>query len=162
MGNFFRSLFRGAPGPALQDDASPPTPPPAAPGGATVLDAETTTRLARALVVLGTEIWRARGKLPRNGEGTDARGLRLVETSLDKMAGALESLGLRHDDPSGRTWDERDPVKVLVFEETPGLTRPQVIEVVKPTLYLGESLLSAGEVVVGVPPGTGAADEQGR
>ena len=150
MGNFFRSLFRAsAPAPTLEDQ--PPATHPV-PGGGTTLDAESTARLARALVVLGTEVWRARAKLPKS-DGADARTLRVVETSLDKMAHALESLGLRHDDPTGRTWDDRDPMKVLVFEETPGLGRPQIIEVVKPTLYLGESLLSAGEVVVGVPPG---------
>lgn len=184
MANFFRSLFRGAPAdptPAapLEDDSGTPQgrtgetqgrtgEPPArsAAGGGTVLDAEMSTRLARAFVVLGTELWRARGKLPRGGdglgEGADARALRQVESSLDKMGAALETLGLRHDDPTGRTWDERDPMKVLVFEETAGLSRAQVVEVVKPTLYLGESLLAAGEVVVGVPVGAGPANEERR
>lgn len=163
--SFFRSLFKGSPppeGPGAKDARTSRELETTQPGVA--LDHETTVRLAKALVVLGVEVWRARGRLAKaaeasaklaavgGGEGGDARVLRHLESSIEKMNEALHSLGLRADDPTGRSWDERDAVKVLVFEATPGLTRARVLEVVKPTLYLGDSLLAAGEVVVGVPP----------
>lgn len=136
MGGFFRSLFR--PSASMPREELPPA------------GEEAAARLARVLSTLATELWRARARLdkvPPDGRAP----LRVVETALDKMAAALESLGVRVDDPTGRSWDERDPVKVLLFEPTPGLARPRIAEVVKPTLYLGESLLCPGEVVVAVP-----------
>ena len=157
--SFFRSLFKGQG--ATPRASEPREPESTQPGVA--LDHETTVRLARALAVLGVEVWRARGRLAKateanaklaavgGGEGGDTRVLRHLESSILKMDEALESLGLRADDPTGRTWDERDAVKVLVFEPTPGLERARILEVVKPTLYLGDSVLAVGEVVVGVP-----------
>lgn len=173
--SFFRSLFKGTPphdGAGTKDARTAKELEATQPGVA--LDHETTVRLARALVVLGVEVWRARGRLAKAAEASaklaavggaeagDARLLRHLESSIEKMNEALQSLGLRADDPAGRSWDERDAVKVLVFEPTPGLTRPRVLEVVKPTLYLGDSLLAAGEVVVGVPPSDDANTDQAR
>jgi hypothetical protein len=160
MAGFFRSLFKTSDeARSREQDRATPAPEPGI-----MLDRATVVRLSRALVVLGTEVWRARGRLQKAAQArandTD-RSLRHLESSIEKMAEALESIGLRADDASGRTWDERDPVKVLVFEPTAGLTRAKVLEVVKPTLYLGDALLVPGEVVVGVPPDAmeGAAQE---
>jgi hypothetical protein len=142
VAKFFRNLFRGNPPSTPAAEESRPAPP----------EGDTVVRLTRALITLTTEVWRARSRLEKLTPAERAP-LRVVQSSIDKMSAALESLGVRVDDPTGRTWDERDPVKVLVFEAAEGVTRAQVTEVVKPTLYLGESLLAAGEVVVAVPKG---------
>ena len=155
MGSFFRNLFRSAGGevhPSARE--APPAPPTA--------DPRVAERLARALVTIAVETWRMRARLAKLDD-SQRSALRVLETSLDKTGDALSSLGLRVHDPVGQSWDERDPEKVLLFEEAEGTTKPRVVEVVKPTLYLGETLLAPGEVVVAVPRGDArAADGQGR
>ncbi|MBI3072466.1 MAG: hypothetical protein HYY84_10160 [Deltaproteobacteria bacterium] len=120
------------------------------PGARDTAERAAIERLSKALTVFATEVWRVRSRLARLSEAERAV-VRTVEASSDKMLAALESLGIRIDDPAGRTWDERDAVTVLVFEPTDDVTRAVVSETVKPTLFLGESLLSPGEVVVAVP-----------
>jgi hypothetical protein len=145
VSRFFRSLFRSSP------------PPPEAPAAA---DGDVARRLSQSLVTLALELWRVETRLARLGEAERA-SLRTLRASFDKMNEALASLGLRVDAPTG-TWDERDPVKVLLFEPTAGLTRARIAEVVKPTIYIGESILAHGEVVVAVPEGDPRAHHGGE
>jgi hypothetical protein len=114
------------------------------------VDSSAVERLSNALTILATEVWRVRVRLTKMTDAERAP-VRTIEAASDKMLAALESLGIRIDDPAGRTWDARDAVTVLVFEPADGVTRAVVAETVKPTLFLGESLLAPGEVVVAVP-----------
>ena len=106
-----------------------------------------------ALATLAVEVWRLKGRLSRLGEVAPAKELRPVQTAVAKMEEALAAASVEIDDPQGRPYHDGEPFEVLLFEPSPGLSRPTVLQTVKPLVRLGGKLVRRGEVVVGTPAG---------
>lgn len=95
---------------------------------------------ARALADLGAAVWRL--------SGAAADGLRHhVDTVLDALAEAGVVLRSHRAEP----FDPGMALRVTAFQPVPGLERDEVIETLRPSVYLRGRLIALGEVIVGIP-----------
>jgi len=101
-----------------------------------------------------TNAWRAKAKMvdPETNEPTELmkRAYRHVEAIFD----ALKQIGIEHVDPVGRSYDSGMALKVVTFEPTPGLSKEEIKETIKPSVTWQGRLIQMGEVIVGTPPTT--------
>lgn len=113
-----------------------------------------------ALASLAVEAWRVKGRLAKLSGAVPAKELRPLEAAVAKMEESLAGAGVSVDDPVGRPFHEGDPFEVLLFEPSPALARPTVVQTVKPAVLLAGKLVRRAEVVVGTP-GEAAAGKEG-
>lgn len=111
---------------------------------------------------LAVEVWRLRGRLGRLGELLQAKELRPVEAAVARMEELLRAASVELEDPAGRPFREGEPVEVLLFEPSPGLERPMVLQTVKPGVRVGGRLVRRPEVVVGTPQGQGVPPTEAK
>lgn len=138
----------------LQAAAAPSAPPVSVPA-ATKPDVPAPAGLGDgvgpALCALATHVWRTKGKLvdPTTGEPKEEtkRAYRHIESAMETFA----QMNLTLNDWLDQPYDPGLPVKVLMFQPTPGVIRDTVVEAVKPTVIWRDQLLQLGEVVVGIP-----------
>lgn len=105
-----------------------------------------------ALALVATNAWRAMLKTVEPDTGQPREEMRRVHRHLEGIFNALEELGLKTVDPTGRPYDPGMALKVIGFEETPGLAREEIKETIKPSITWHERLVQMGEVIVGTPP----------
>lgn len=96
---------------------------------------------ARSLADLATSLWRLRKKI---AEHPHKRHLRPV-------FGAMDVFGLETRDYDGTPFDSGLRLRVLSMQHTADLDRDQIIETVRPAVYLRGILVQPGEVIVGTP-----------
>jgi len=106
---------------------------------------------AEALPALAVEVWRLKGRLARLAESVPAKELRPLESAIAKIEESLVAAGVQTEDPQGRPFHEGDPFEVLLFEPSPALARPTVLQTVKPAVLIAGKLARRAEVVVGTP-----------
>jgi hypothetical protein len=109
----------------------------------------------KALAEVTTRLWRARRHAQRLADDTDpalqGAGVRPLLRELDAALAGLTDAGVVVQDHDGDLFDPGLALLAVAFQPTPGLTREQVLETLRPSIYLGELHLQRGEVVVGVP-----------
>jgi len=111
---------------------------------------------ARVLSDLGTGLWRIRSRLSEP-ELKELPELRAVIRHLDSTWDTLTQGGLEVKDHTGDKHTGGEAYQVLAFQPTRGLGRDQVIETIKPTIFLDGKKIQEGEVVVGTRENTEAA-----
>lgn len=103
------------------------------------------------LADVATGLWRARRRMldPETGEPKPEmlRPFRPVQTTWDTLADA----GVTIQDHDGERYVEGQTIRVLAFQEVPGLRTDEVVETVLPTVYVGGRIIQLGEVLVGTP-----------
>ena len=111
-------------------------------------------------VEMGTSVWRLQRRLAIEGEVPEdmRRALRDLESAWD----ALGQEGIEVKDHTGEKYDGHMALSVIAFQPTPGLTREQITETIKPTIYHKDKLVQMGEVIVGVPEDATKADTSER
>jgi hypothetical protein len=107
-------------------------------------------------VEMGTSVWRLRRRLAMEGEVPEER--RRVSRDLESAWDALGQEGIEVRDHTGEEYDGHMALRVIAFQPTPGLTREQITETIKPTIYHKDKLVQMGEVIVGVPEDASKAD----
>lgn len=96
---------------------------------------------ARALVEVGTAVWRlAAAAVP--GE---------LRHHVDAVLDALTAAGVALRSHQNEPFDPGMALRVTAFQPVPGLARDEVIETLRPSVYLGGQLIALGEVIVGIP-----------
>ncbi|SDP53179.1 hypothetical protein SAMN04487981_125102 [Streptomyces sp. cf386] len=126
------------PGAGTPTSASPtPTPPPLT--APVALEAD-------ALVELATAVWRLCNKVEA-AEGTSAG----VRRHLDAVVDALVESGVQTRSYDGTVFDPGLRMRVLAYQPMAGLERDEVVETVRPAVYLRGTPLALGEVIVGTP-----------
>jgi hypothetical protein len=103
----------------------------------------------RDLTAIGTRLWRLRDEI-RSGEGSPAalrRAARHVEALWERLAEA----GLKIYDHTGEEECTGQSFEVIAYQPTGEVTRPQVIETVRPTIRFNKKLIQLGQVIVGTP-----------
>lgn len=105
----------------------------------------------RFLVQIATGLWRLQQRLidPATGEPREdmRRAYRHFETVWDTLA----EHGLEIQDHTGEGFDSGMALSVLSFEHDSAMTREIIRETVKPTIYLRNSCIQRGEVIVATP-----------
>mgnify|MGYP001302949573 CR=1 FL=1 len=79
-----------------------------------------------------------------------------MEAAVARMEELLRGASVELEDPAGRPFREGEPVEVLLFEPSPGVKAPTVLQTVKPGVRVAGRLVRRPEVVVGTPQGQGA------
>ncbi|MFF5260505.1 hypothetical protein ACFY4C_16290 [Actinomadura viridis] len=139
-----------------EDD--PPAPEPSAPAGPATPDGLP----GRSVADVATGLWRLRNRLSRLEDAPRAV-FRHLETAWD----ALTDAGVEILDHLNEPYDPGLSLTVVAFQPTPGLRREEIIETVRPTVYLGDRHIQMGQVIVGAPdppetPPTGAEEARTR
>lgn len=107
--------------------------------------------VVQAMAQIATNAWRAKMRMvnPENGEPREemTRVYRHVEAICD----SLHQLGVETTDPVGRKYHSGMALKVVTFEPTPGLSKEEIKETIRPSISWQGRLIQMGEVVVGTP-----------
>ncbi|GAA4075660.1 hypothetical protein [Actinomadura miaoliensis] len=101
----------------------------------------------RAVADVATSIWRLRGKLAESPVEPPRAVVRHLESAWDALAEA----GVQVQDHLNAPFDSGLALTVVAFQPTPGLSREQVVETVRPSVYLHDRVVQRGEVIVGTP-----------
>lgn len=106
-------------------------------------------RLLGLIVDVGTVVWRLQRRSA--AEVQPAENLRRISRDLESAWYAFREAGIEIKDHTGEIYDGGMALRVLAFQPTAGLSRDQVIETIKPTIYHKDRILRVGEVIVGTP-----------
>lgn len=98
---------------------------------------------------LVTGLWRLRNRLQSILD--DREDLRRLKRILQAVWEAMEAMGVRVHDHVGEDYDPGMAVEVLTFQDDKALTKEQIIEAVKPSVFVHGRLVQWGVVIVGRP-----------
>ncbi len=100
---------------------------------------------------IATNAWRAKVKMvdPDTSEPTEP--MKRVYRHIEAIFDALKQMGIEYIDPVGRAYDSGMALKVVTFEPTPGLSKEEIKETIKPSVTWHGRLVQMGEVIVGTP-----------
>ncbi len=103
------------------------------------------------LALIATNAWRAKVKMVEPETGQPKQELSRIYRHIEGIFNAFDELGVKTVDPTGRAYDSGMALKVISFEQTPGLSREEIKETIKPTITWNDRLIQMGEVIVGTP-----------
>ena len=112
---------------------------------------EVSRPIDQALSIIATNAWRARNKMVDADNGETKEEMKRVYRHIEAQFDALSQIGIEIRDLRGRTYDAGMALKVISFEPQPGLTKDEVVEMIKPTVIRNGQLIQMGEVIVGTP-----------
>ncbi|MEV5824146.1 hypothetical protein AB0L25_01065 [Spirillospora sp. NPDC052242] len=141
------------PAPAADTVTDVPVPPAAAPAPE---PAEPAGLGGRSLADVATSLWRLRARIERMDDPPRAL-VRHLESAWDAFADA----GVEIKDHAGEPFDHGLAISVAAYQPTPGLHREQIIETVRPGVYLDDRSIQMAEVIVGTPQRTEEPDAGG-
>ena len=107
-------------------------------------------RVLKPLAVVATNAWRAKNKMTDPGTGEPLEEMRRAYRFVENILTALGDAGVRVLDFTA--------VKVVSFTRVPGLSRQEVTETIRPSVFWQDQLLQTGEVIV---EGPATAQEEG-
>ena len=107
--------------------------------------------IIRALSHIATNAWRAKVKMLDAETGEAKQDMQRVYRHIEAIFENLKSLGIETIDPTGRAYDSGMALKVVGFEPTPGLSKEEIKETIKPSISMQNRLIQMGEVIVGTP-----------
>ena len=109
--------------------------------------------LIKLLADVGTGLWRLRSKMLPTGSKHPSEENRRPYKQLEAILDILAAGGVQIRDHTGEAVPRGGAysLNVLAYEPTAGLAREQVIETIKPTIYLKDRIIQMGEVIVGTP-----------
>jgi hypothetical protein len=102
---------------------------------------------------VATHLWRARQKMLKPGTNEPLDEMRRAFRHIESIWEVLKQAGVEIHDHTGDRYDPGMSLKVLAFQEAPEIEGEQVIETVKPSIYLRGRIVQPGEVIVGRPGG---------
>jgi hypothetical protein len=100
----------------------------------------------RSVADVATSIWRLRNRMAGFPDGMRS-ATRHVEMAWDALAEA----GVEIQDHLNDPFDSGLSLTVVAFQPTPGLGREQIIETIRPSVYLNNRRVQRAEVIVGTP-----------
>ena len=109
---------------------------------------------------IGTTAWRLKLRLAKTVENSDT--MNRINRDLESIMDALTQGGIEIKDFTGEKYDGGMALNVIAFQPTQGITKEQVIETIKPTIYHKNKLVQIGQVIVGVPENASFKDIQNK
>ena len=85
------------------------------------------------------------------GAGQCADEQRRIVRDAEALWRRLQEGGLQVIDHTGEVYDATKSLRVIAFEPAAQLSREQIVETIKPTIYYHQEWIQTGEVVVGMP-----------
>jgi len=114
------------------------------------------SELVKLLADVGTGLWRLQSKMLPAGASQPSAENRRSYKQLEAILDTLTAANVQIRDHTGEAFPRGGiyNIKVLAYEPTSGLAREQVVETIKPTIYLKDRVIQIGEVVIGTPEGS--------
>jgi len=108
---------------------------------------ERVAELLKLIADVATGLWRLRSTMQPSEEN------RRSYKQLGAIFDILTEAGVEIRDHTGEAVPQGGIYgwNVLTYEPTPGLVREQVIETIKPTIYLDKGVIQIGQVIIGTP-----------
>lgn len=104
---------------------------------------------------IGTGLWRLRQRLINPDTGLPLEETRRAYRHFQSVWDAITEAGYTIMDHTGQPFDARQTLKVITYEQKPGIEREVVSETIKPSVYYQkegkEWMVQMGEVIVGTP-----------
>jgi len=116
--------------------------------------------LLNSLAQIATNAWRARIKMVDSCTGEAKEEMKRVYRHIEAIFDALEQIELDTIDPTGQKYDSGMALKVVSFERTPGLSKEEIKETIKPSVKWRGQLIQRGEVIVGTPQDDAIAERK--
>jgi hypothetical protein len=107
--------------------------------------------VVRVFTHIATNAWRAKIKMVDSETGEPKEDMRRVYRHIEAVFESLKGIGIETIDPTGRAYDSGMALKVISFEQTPGLSKEEIKETIKPAVTWQGRLIQMGEVIVGTP-----------
>ena len=108
---------------------------------------------------VATNTWRVTRRMVDPESGEPYEEMQKLFRFVEGITKGLNDAGIRIVDYANQPYDSGMALKVLGFETTPGLTRDEVIETMRPSIFWNDLMLQMGEVVVGVPESPAEQEE---
>jgi hypothetical protein len=107
--------------------------------------------IEKTFALIATNVWRAKNKIidPKNGEPREE--MKKIHRHIEAIQDALTQAGVQTIDSAGRTYDTGMALKVVSFEQSPGIIKEEIKETIKPSVAWKGVLIQIGEVIVGTP-----------
>lgn len=105
---------------------------------------------------IGTTVWRLQQRLATKVDASDT--MKRITRDLESVRDTLSQGDIEIKDHTGEKYDGGMALNVIAFQPTPGITREQIIETIKPTIYHKNKLIQMGQVIVGVPEKVSSED----
>ncbi len=109
----------------------------------------------RFLSDLSLSLWRLEKKMIKPGTDQPLGEMSRAYSSLASVWNSLIQAGVTVREYTGLLYDYGLPIVVTGYQEIAGVSKPKIIETVKPTVYLQGNPVQHGEVIVGIPPRLG-------
>lgn len=103
------------------------------------------------LAELATGLWRLRQKMVKPGTDQPLDEVRKAFRHLESTWDLLVQEGVEVKDFTNAPFNSGMMLKVVSYEETPGLSHEVVVETIKPTVLYNGRPVQIGEVIVGTP-----------
>jgi hypothetical protein len=123
-------------------------------GGGTVPDAVASQNVLKGMADIATNVWKAKAKMLDGASGEVRDEMKRVYRHIESVLESLREMGLELKDHTGDAFDYGLPLKVISTQPTQGITRENVIETIKPTIYWQHQIIQTGEVVIATPVST--------
>jgi hypothetical protein len=110
--------------------------------------------VVKGMADIATNIWKAKAKMLDGASGEVRDEMRRVYRHIEGVLETLYEMGLEVKDHTGDAFDYGLPLKVITTQPTHGITRENVFETIKPTIYWQQQIIQMGEVVIATPAST--------
>jgi len=107
--------------------------------------------VVQVLGQVATNAWRAKMKMIDPETREPKEEMRRIYRHIEAIFEAMESIDIKTVDPVGKTYDSGMALKVISFDPTPGISREEIKETIKPSVVWQGRLIQMGEVIVGKP-----------
>jgi len=109
----------------------------------------------RFLSDLSLSLWRLEKKMFKPGTDQPLEEMSHAYSSLASIWNSLIQAGVTVRDHTGLLYDSGLPLIVTDYQEIVGISKPKIIETIKPTVYLQGNPIQYGDVIVGITPRPG-------
>jgi len=110
--------------------------------------------VVKGMADIATNAWKAKSKMLDGASGEVREEMKRVYRHIESVLESLQEMGLEVKDHTGDAFDYGLPLKVVTTQPTQGITRENVIETIKPTIYWQQQIIQMGEVVIATPAST--------
>jgi hypothetical protein len=112
-------------------------------------DSQANEELVKSIGAIGVVIWRLRKRTVSESDPPDK--IRRISRDIDSAGDVMRQSDIEIKDHDGEAYDGGMRLRVISFQETPGLMSDKIIETIKPTIYYKGRMIRMGEVIVGTP-----------
>jgi hypothetical protein len=105
----------------------------------------------KLVVQIGNAVWRLRRRVVDPSSGKPREEMRKLARHVESLSDALVSFGVDVQDHTNQAFVTGLDLDVIAFEPSGAVQREIVVETVLPSIYLGNTKLQTGKIIVATP-----------